>query len=392
MKAIPFKFLMGKINLRSALVLSFAFHILFVTLLPSMAFNRTTPLKEKSHNKVRITMLKKMDKVKSSKVEKVNLKPKPIKKPQKILRVAKVLPTPVKVAKDLPMAIKIRKPLTHQQPLALNTTHRTVKAKAFVPKKVLLKAVPSRSQFRRSNVEVKVARINPKIKRTPNFEKQVADRPNPKKIALRRNSGARLVSYSSVRPINRMARKLKHSGFQAPVSAIHSNKRATLRRQDISLRHKTPSDSHGIINRNASSKQISVRRQGSNEVRVATLAPRQMTPVKFNEPPKETEVASEAIDQIMNDFYRKVGRQIAFAKIYPDFARKMGYQGKILVAFRIGRDGKILNLSVSKSSGYKILDEAALEAVKEAGPYPSIPNELNKESLKLKIPISYAVR
>jgi len=72
-----------------------------------MGFNRTTSLKEKSHNKVRITMLKKVDKVKSSKVEKVNLKPKPIKKPQNVLRVATVLP----------MAIKLRKPMTHQQPL-----------------------------------------------------------------------------------------------------------------------------------------------------------------------------------------------------------------------------------------------------------------------------------
>jgi len=382
MKAIPFKFLIDKINLRSALVLSFAFHILFVTLLPSMAFNRTTSLKEKSHNKVRITMLKKVDMVKLSKVEKVNLKPKPIKKPKKILRVATVLP----------MAIKIRNPLIHQQPLPLNKTHRTVKTKAFVPRKVPLKAVPSRSQFRRSNAEVKITRIDPKIKHALNYENQIADRPNPKKIALRKTSGKRLVSYSSVRPINKMARKLKYAGFQAPVSAIHTNTRAPLRRQDISLKHKTPSDSHGSINRNASSKQVLVRRQGSDDVRIAALAPRQMTPVKFDEHPKETEVASEAIDQIMNNFYRKVGRQIAFAKIYPDFARKMGYQGKILVAFRIGRDGKILNLSVSQSSGYKILDEAALEAVKEAGPYPPIPNELNKKFLKLKIPISYALR
>ena len=382
MKAITSKFLLGEINLRSALVLSCAFHILFVTLLPSMGLNRTTSLKEKSHNKVRITMLKKQEKMKSSKVEKVNLKPKLIKKPQKILRVATVLPK----------AIQLRKPMTHQQPLALNTIHRTVKAKAFVPKKVRLEAVPSRSQFRRSNAEVKIPRVNPKNKRAPNFDKQISDRPHSKKVALRKTSGKRLISNSSVRPINRMDRKLKHAGFQVPVSATHSNTRAPLRRQDISLKHKTLSDSPDSINRNASSRQISVRRQGSDEVRIATLAPRQMPRVKWDEPPEESEVASESIDQIMNDFYRKVGKQIAFAKIYPDFARKMGYQGKILVAFRIGKDGKILNLSVSQSSGYKILDEAALEAVKEAGPYPPIPNELNTRFLKLKIPISYALR
>jgi len=392
MRTIPFKYLMGKVNLKTALLFSLVFHLAFATVLPSMAFNRLAPLKEKSHNKVRITMLKKPVKVNSPKAEKAAFKPKSIREPRKIRKVSRVLPKPIKVAKVLPKAVAVSKPMTHQQHSVLNHAHRTVRAKAFIPQKLPLSATSSRSHFRRSSAEVKVAQISPKVKREPNIMRRVAGRSNPKKVALIKTSDARLVSHSSILPVMRTADTVRDSGFQTPAAAIHSNTGAQLKRTDLSLKYKAPPVPQGSVTRSTRSRLVSTSHQSSNAVRVASLMPRQMAPVKFDEPPKETEVVSEAIEQIMNDFYMKVGRQIAYAKIYPDFARKKGYQGKILVAFKIDRDGKILNLSVSQSSGYKILDEAALDAVKEAGPYPPIPNELKKNFLKLKIPISYALR
>jgi TonB family protein len=388
----PFKFSMGKINLRSALFVSFALHIVFATVLPSLALNRATPLKEKDHNKVRITMLKKVGEINSPKVKKENFKPKLIREPHKILKVSKVLPKPIKVLKVLPMTVKISKPLSHQRSSVSNNARKVARARTLVPQEVSLKEISSRSHFRKNSAEVKVVQVSPKTKGNLNSAKLVADRSNPKKVALRKVSGASWVSHSSVVPIQKATNKIKDSNFKAPVAAINPNAGAQLKRMDLGLKYKTPSVLDGSVNRHVRSKLFSASDQDSNAVRIASLMPREMAPVDFDEPPKESKTASEAIAQIMNDFYMKVGKQIAYVKIYPDFARKMGYQGKIMVAFRIGRDGKILNLSVSKSSGYKILDEAALEAVKEAGPYPPIPNELNKNFLKLKIPISYALR
>ena len=117
-----------------------------------------------------------------------------------------------------------------------------------------------------------------------------------------------------------------------------------------------------------------------------------MASVSFEELSRDTEIAPDLLERIMSEFYAKVGRKISLVKIYPDFARKSGYEGKTLIAFRIDRNGKILGLSVSRSSGHEILDEAALQAVKDAGPYPPIPDELNKSSLNFQIPISYALR
>lgn len=372
--------------------LSFVLHIVFATALPSMALNRPTPLKEKNHNKVRITMLTKVEKARSPKVDKADFKPRQIKEPREILKVAKVFSKPVKVPRVLPKAVEMPKPLTRQQPTVSNNTHRTIKAKTRVPQKIPLKATSSRSHFHRNSPDVKIAQVSPKIKSNLNLGKRIADRSGPQKVEIRKTNSTRLVSHASISPIRRTADKAGNSALQAPVAAIRSNAGPLLRQTDFSVKYRTPSTSDGSVHRNTRSKLIAVRNTGSGAVRVASVMPRKMASVNFDESPEKNKVAAEAIAQILDEFYLKVGKQIAFAKIYPDFARKMGYQGKALVAFKIDRDGNVLSLAVSQSSGNEILDEAALEAVKEAGPYPPIPKELNKSSLKLKIPITYALR
>ena len=83
--------------------------------------------------------------------------------------------------------------------------------------------------------------------------------------------------------------------------------------------------------------------------------------------------------------------KIASAKIYPELARKKNQQGKATLSLKLGKDGNILNVSVGNSSGYKILDQAAIDAIKDAAPYPIIPDKLNKKYVLLKLPISFVL-
>lgn len=48
---------------------------------------------------------------------------------------------------------------------------------------------------------------------------------------------------------------------------------------------------------------------------------------------------------------------------YPNIAKRMGWQGVVEVKLIISRSGKLLEYSITKSSGKKHLDKAALEAV-----------------------------
>lgn len=52
------------------------------------------------------------------------------------------------------------------------------------------------------------------------------------------------------------------------------------------------------------------------------------------------------------------------APYYPNAAKKRGIQGKVLLEVAVKTDGSAAKVSVSRSSGYRVLDEAALDAVK----------------------------
>ncbi|HIO97099.1 MAG TPA: TonB family protein [Leucothrix sp.] len=49
-------------------------------------------------------------------------------------------------------------------------------------------------------------------------------------------------------------------------------------------------------------------------------------------------------------------------------------------------------LRIHKSSGSKVLDKAALKAVRKSGRFPAIPASVKKQFLSYIIPISYRIR
>lgn len=69
---------------------------------------------------------------------------------------------------------------------------------------------------------------------------------------------------------------------------------------------------------------------------------------------------------------------------YPVIARQMGWEGKIVLSFIICADGYVREIKIVQSSGVRILDKNAIEAVKEALPFPKPPIEA-----QVIIPIVY---
>jgi len=76
-------------------------------------------------------------------------------------------------------------------------------------------------------------------------------------------------------------------------------------------------------------------------------------------------------------------------KKYPDSARKRQIEGRVTVGFVIGQDGRLIAIRVVKSAGKRILDEAALNAVRESSPFPRPPANLFKAPLPLQITIVF---
>ena len=53
----------------------------------------------------------------------------------------------------------------------------------------------------------------------------------------------------------------------------------------------------------------------------------------------------------------------------------MGWEGKVVVAFHLLPDGSVRNVRVVQGSGYAALDREAIDAVRNASPFPYSPVE-----------------
>jgi len=89
------------------------------------------------------------------------------------------------------------------------------------------------------------------------------------------------------------------------------------------------------------------------------------------------------------DYLAAVFAKIEAAKRYPQLAIRRRMEGNVEVVFRLGNDGSLLAVDLAKSSGYRSLDEAAIAAVKQAAPFPRLPESATNIPESLKITISF---
>ncbi len=104
---------------------------------------------------------------------------------------------------------------------------------------------------------------------------------------------------------------------------------------------------------------------------------------------ESNEISADQMGKIKLAFSSQVRTKIAQTKYYPRMARKRGFEGEPVVAFTLGTSGDLLDITINNPSKHKLLDEAALDAVRSASPYPSIPELLKLKTLRFKLPISF---
>lgn len=74
---------------------------------------------------------------------------------------------------------------------------------------------------------------------------------------------------------------------------------------------------------------------------------------------------------------------------YPAEAARTGQQGTLLILFSINKNGDLIRLKLIRSSGYPLLDRAALEAVRDASPFPPLPKRFNLDILNIYATFEY---
>ncbi len=92
-----------------------------------------------------------------------------------------------------------------------------------------------------------------------------------------------------------------------------------------------------------------------------------------------------------DDYLELVRRWVTRFRDYPDEAIKKREEGTVAIGFKFARDGTVLDAWVEKSSGFPMLDNAALKMIHDASPIPKVPDRYQGETLTLVMPENYRI-
>ncbi|MDP2873139.1 MAG: energy transducer TonB, partial [Bacillota bacterium] len=77
-----------------------------------------------------------------------------------------------------------------------------------------------------------------------------------------------------------------------------------------------------------------------------------------------------------------VRNRIDAHKVYPQIAVRNGWEGRVLVEMRLEGDGRLSTVRLLEGSGYAVLDDATISAVRRASPFPPVARVLT-------VPVEY---
>lgn len=90
-------------------------------------------------------------------------------------------------------------------------------------------------------------------------------------------------------------------------------------------------------------------------------------------------------------YEQSIASLLAQHKIYPKRAKERDIEGVVTIELDINKDGSLLSQKIL-SSDSPLLSDGALKMIELTGQFPAFPESLNKEFIKLIIPIKFSLR
>ncbi|MBW2015614.1 MAG: TonB family protein [Deltaproteobacteria bacterium] len=113
----------------------------------------------------------------------------------------------------------------------------------------------------------------------------------------------------------------------------------------------------------------------------------------LNPPPDSDEdtISLNTEDERYVTYARVIKKRILRRWHYPIEAKENLIEGRLLLLFRLNRNGHLIGLRVLESSGHQILDREAQRAVKAASPFPPFPSHVRVSRLNIKANFDYRI-
>ena len=110
---------------------------------------------------------------------------------------------------------------------------------------------------------------------------------------------------------------------------------------------------------------------------------------KFNKESKvNTNITSPTSKNIKSRAKYKIGTIENPHPEYPIIARKKGWQGRLLLAVHIDKNGNVLNVHVKETSGFEVLDKVSVKTIRDWKFLPARYGDSNVED-NINIPVSF---
>jgi len=90
-----------------------------------------------------------------------------------------------------------------------------------------------------------------------------------------------------------------------------------------------------------------------------------------------------------NDYLSRVYRHIDPYRDYPAAARAARQHGRVVTRLTISRAGELLDIRLDRSSGWPLIDNAEMAAIRRAMPLPPVPAGMRGDPIVLVLPMNY---
>ncbi len=92
-----------------------------------------------------------------------------------------------------------------------------------------------------------------------------------------------------------------------------------------------------------------------------------------------------------DDYLDRLRRWLERYKRYPEAAKQAKQQGRLVVSFTILRDGTVRDARIEHSSGFPLLDQAALQMLHDASPVPPLPQTFHGGRVGIDLPVDFSI-
>lgn len=108
---------------------------------------------------------------------------------------------------------------------------------------------------------------------------------------------------------------------------------------------------------------------------------RPVTPASAGDAPVDRAAVESEIIQAMRSRFT-----------YPALARRRGWEGSVVLRLDLDSEGRLQHIAVEQSSGHRILDRAALDALKALSGRVPVASDINQPLNGLRIPVEYRLQ